>query len=247
MNKPNSLVARVFKARYFSDCHVLRAQKGEGASFIWGGIVEAKEELFRGFKWVLGDGRSIHMFTDQWLRGKQDYRVDDHHANRHRNDKVCDYFRSNTKEWDVTKISQTFQDMDVQCILQTKIPQNQIPDRIAWTGTSNGIYSAKGGYHFWFDKNHNTTEEDLSKGWGKLWKLQIPHKAKYFLWRLCKNNIPIRNLLRGKGVQTTILCPLCNSDIEHLRHVFFECPYAQCCWLTTGVEIDIMEVEEVPG
>ncbi|XP_074352652.1 uncharacterized protein LOC141691795 [Apium graveolens] len=76
LNNPESLVARIFKARYFPDKHIFKAQKGSNASFIWSVISEYMEEFYRGFKWVLDDGRSINIFTDQWLRGKADYWVD---------------------------------------------------------------------------------------------------------------------------------------------------------------------------
>lgn len=56
-HNPTSLVARIFKARYFPDNHVLQAQKGSDPSFTWTGIwEEAKERLYKGFRWVLGDG-----------------------------------------------------------------------------------------------------------------------------------------------------------------------------------------------
>lgn len=60
-------------------------------------------------------------------------------------------------------------------------------------------------------------------------ELKFLIKLRFFLWRLCRNNIPVRNLLRGKGVRTTIMCPMCGSDIEHLLHVFFYYEYAQRC------------------
>lgn len=147
----------------------------------------------------------------------------------------------------MTKIRQTFNDMDAQYILQTRIPQNQTLDRVPWTGTSTGIHSAKSECHFWFDKYHGTTEEELSQGWRKMWQLKIPYKARYFVWRLCKKNISVCNLFKEKGVQTTIMCPMCNNDVEHLRHLIIECPYAQSCWLNTEKEIDTMEIEELPG
>lgn len=61
MHNPGSLVARVFKARYFLNSHILRAKKGVDDSFIWSGFCEAKEELFEGFRWILGDGHSINI------------------------------------------------------------------------------------------------------------------------------------------------------------------------------------------
>lgn len=98
LSNRNSLVARIFKARYYPDCHILKAPKGSGVSFIWTGIWEAKETLGKGFKWVLGDGQEINIFSDPWLRGKDDFQVENHHVNSSRSDKVCDYFRPNIKE-----------------------------------------------------------------------------------------------------------------------------------------------------
>lgn len=68
-----------------------------------------------------------------------------------------------------------------------------------------------------------------------------------FMWRLCRNNIPVRTLLRSRGVATTIICPMCETDIEHLRHLFCECPFAKECWHRSGLNIDAYDVEEVPS
>lgn len=83
-------------------------------------------------------------------------------------------------------------------------------------------------------------------GWNKLWRLNIPHKMKIFLWRFCRNNIPVRNRLRHKGVSVTILCPMCNVDVEHLLHVFFDCTFAKCCWQAAGLSYDMSQVFSAP-
>ncbi|KAL8093230.1 hypothetical protein AgCh_035211 [Apium graveolens] len=245
LKNPESLVARIFKARYFPDKYVLEAQKGSNASFIWSGICAAKDEFYRGFKWVLGDGLNIDIFTDQWLRGKSYYKVDTDHTHNTRIDKVCEFFRPYGKQWDEAKVTQTFHDGDARCILNTRIPQNQIQDRVAWLHTKDGQYSVKSSYHYWFDINHAQNLESDSQGWARLWKLQILHKLKFFLWRVCKRNLPVRNMLRGKGVNVTILCPMCNTDVEHFRHLFLECPYGKGCWSYVGKEYDVIDVEHV--
>lgn len=76
MNNPTSLVSRLFKAKYFPTTHVLKAAKGHGASFIWTGVWKAKEELIKGFRWVIGDGKEIVATKDPWLRKKPDFRVE---------------------------------------------------------------------------------------------------------------------------------------------------------------------------
>lgn len=68
---------------------------------------------------------------------------------------------------------------------------------------------------------------------------------KFFLWRVCKRNLPVMNMLRGKGVNTSIICPMCNVDVEHFLHVFLECPFARGCWDYTGGEYDISDVEHL--
>lgn len=36
-------------------------------------------------------------------------------------------------------------------------------------------------------------------------------------------NVCARNMLVRKYVDTTIVCLLCMSDVEHLLHIFFNC------------------------
>lgn len=91
LNNPRSFLARILRARYYPTNLILQAQRGQDASFIWMGF-ESRDELCKVFKWVLGDAHNINIFSDQWLRGKADYRVENHHVNNNRIDKVKEYF-----------------------------------------------------------------------------------------------------------------------------------------------------------
>lgn len=48
IHKPDSLVSRFFKAKYFPNAHILHAKLISGSSFIWQGIVTAKNEVSQG-------------------------------------------------------------------------------------------------------------------------------------------------------------------------------------------------------
>lgn len=48
---PDSLVTRVYKARYFGDSDFLNANLGNNPIFIWHSILEAKELLTAGLHW----------------------------------------------------------------------------------------------------------------------------------------------------------------------------------------------------
>lgn len=181
--------------------------------------------------------------SDPWLRGKQNFHVEDHHLNGNRTEKVSHYFRPDTKEWDEGRVRQAFSNTDAEVVLQVRIPQNNSRDRLAWTETSDGCYTVKSGYHFWQARSNLHPPVAHSVGWKRLWTLNVPHKIKIFLWRFCKNTIPVRILLRHRGVAVTIMCPMCNVDVEHMVHVFSDCCFAKQCWQEAGIINDMTHNE----
>lgn len=56
----------------------------------------------------------------------------------------------------------------------------------------------------------------------------------------------MRNLLRSKGVNVTILFPFYITDVEHLLHVFFDCDFAVQCWQYLGQHLDLTTIEHAP-
>lgn len=139
---------------------------------------------------------------------------------------VSDFMLAQSKSWDSPKVCRFFEEEDARLILATRIPQSEVEDRVAWIKTSNGQYSVKSGYHQWHESNVSSSNVTPSNGGGKIWRISIPNKVKVFLWHFFRNNVPVRKRLRSKGVSLTILCPMCEKDVEHLLHKFFHCPFA---------------------
>ncbi|XP_074328182.1 uncharacterized protein LOC141666094 [Apium graveolens] len=212
IKRPNALVTRVLKARYYPSCHILDAKRTGGVSYTWSSIWEAKEEMKKGLRWVLGDSESINIGSDRWLRS-------------------LDTFCANAST--------------TRAILNTRIPQNGTRDRIAWVHTTNGQYSVKSAYYQWSQAHSVGEEISRSVGWKRLWQLPVPHKIRVFIWRLCRNTIPVRYRLSGKGVPVTISCSVCIVDVEHLRHLFFECSFARECWQLLDLDFDMYDMEYV--
>lgn len=42
------------------------------------------------------------------------------------------------------------------------------------------------------------------------------------------------------------MCPMCDRDIEHLAHIFFDCDFAKHCWSYLNLNYDMSTVEHVP-
>lgn len=122
MQNPNSLVARVFKGRYFPDTLVLKATKGQGSSFIWAGIWTAKEELAKGFRWVLGNGEDIVATRDPWLRNKVNFQVEQNQFYAGRDEKVSSLFLTGEKKWNADLIQRNFLKEDAEEIINLHIP-----------------------------------------------------------------------------------------------------------------------------
>ena len=246
IKEPQSLVARLYKARYFPDCHLLQATMQRGASFIWAGLMTAKASLRDGYRWVLGDGKDINAVADPWPRRKEGYCVDQDVNYGVSTIPVADFILNNPKRWDEAKVEETFSERDAQLILETTLPQATVKDRLAWPRAMDGQYNVKSGYQHWCDVNLGNTGVMQSKGWSKLWKTDLPHKIQTFMWRFSRNTVPVRNRLRGKGVDLPIICPMCDMDVEHLLHLFFDCPFAQNCWQYVGRTFDMDSVEDAP-
>ncbi|CAM8982799.1 unnamed protein product [Rhodiola kirilowii] len=57
MTKPDLLVSKVFKARYFPNSELINASKGFRPSYAWRGIVEAMDLIKMGAEWEEGEGK----------------------------------------------------------------------------------------------------------------------------------------------------------------------------------------------
>ncbi|GKE58687.1 RNA-directed DNA polymerase, eukaryota, reverse transcriptase zinc-binding domain protein, partial [Tanacetum coccineum] len=63
------------------------------------------------------------------------------------------------------------------------------------------------------------------------WIQAIPIKANVFLWRLFLNKLPSRVNLDKKGIDLdSLICPVCNEDVETVNHLFFSCDMAKDLW-----------------
>ena len=75
LTNPNSLLARVFKAKYFSHVDVLNSKIGSNPSYTWQSIHNSLEVIKSGTRWRMGNGRQIHIWEDKWLPTPSSFKV----------------------------------------------------------------------------------------------------------------------------------------------------------------------------
>lgn len=61
LQNPHSLLARIYKAKYFSKTALLEAKKGHRPSHAWKSIIQGNSLISRGIKWIVGDGKTIRV------------------------------------------------------------------------------------------------------------------------------------------------------------------------------------------
>ena len=72
---PNSLVAQIYKARYYPHGDVFKAKLGSSPSYTWRSIYNGLEVVKRGTQWRVGNGDRIHIWEDKWLPTLTTYKV----------------------------------------------------------------------------------------------------------------------------------------------------------------------------
>ena len=67
LTKPESFVAKVLKARYYSRSAINEAKLGHNPSFVWRSILAAKEVVVCGSRIQTGNGQNVLVGQDPWL------------------------------------------------------------------------------------------------------------------------------------------------------------------------------------
>jgi hypothetical protein len=166
INKPNSLVARILKARYFPRSSLLDSNLGNNPSFTWRSIWKSRQVLLYGCRWCIGDGSSnIKVMGDPWLR-----EVDGRWVTSPQNQGVHNLYLQhimlpNSKQWDGVKIKSLFSDHEAKKILAVPLLNTVEVDKLIWNEENDGIYSVRSGYRKLMEERNLSIGPRGRDGW----------------------------------------------------------------------------------
>jgi hypothetical protein len=66
-SRPESLCAKILKAKYYANSSVLEAKPKRGMSYTWRSILRGLEVMKMGMIWRVGDGRNLKIWFDPWI------------------------------------------------------------------------------------------------------------------------------------------------------------------------------------
>ena len=141
----DSLLCKVFSAKYFLNSSILEVPIHPHCSFAWKSILQARDVINNGVMWRVGTGESIKNWEYKWLL-------------KHSNSKVVsprtdtdiiyvkDLFLAGRRVWDLGLVQRLFFPWEVDLIRRIPVSEEFVVDLLIWPFTPTGEYSVRSAY-----------------------------------------------------------------------------------------------------
>ena len=222
---PNSLVARIFKAKYYPSTDFMQAHVSSNSSYCWRSVAASRMIIQRGARWRVGDGLSIRIWGDSWLPRENLFKVlSPIPARVHPSFTVRSLMVDNSGlRWNSSLLQSWFMEEEVRLILGIPLSMFSPVDSMIWTKESKGEFTTKSAY-FVARTCHglggevpagSTLNADTKFLWKALWLAKVPGKVKICVWRGCMNALPSKVNLKIRRVLPEDICGFCNKEAEN--------------------------------
>ncbi|KAM1759921.1 hypothetical protein ACFX12_002853 [Malus domestica] len=158
-----------------------------------------------------------------------------------------------SKSWKEEVISAGFNQDEVRQILSILLSKSGCCDKLVWHYTVNGDYSVKTGYGVAMNLMENGALGRKGRGarsehctnnlvWKQIWRLQVPNKIKFFIWKCCNNALAVRHNLQRRHMRVENICGVCNTFDEPENHLFFNCEFSHRFWFCSPLHLNSREL-----
>ncbi|GLT31223.1 hypothetical protein SLA2020_059750 [Shorea laevis] len=243
---PDSLAARLMKAKYFPRTDFLHAELKSPCSITWRSIWYSSNLLKHGCRRLIGDGRNTDIWNDPWLPGNEHFYVQSPRPEGCTLRYVSELIDEETVSWKGDLVLQTFNAHEAQLILAMPLGWMRREDNWLWHFTKHGSYTVRSGYHKALSMARNHARPSASStifGGNRLWSLDIPEKVRLFIWSAYKNVIPTMDNLHKKKVEVDLECPMCGVEKESVFHSLMSCSLARAVWLGCPLNLHVSELQ----
>ncbi|CAL1384042.1 unnamed protein product [Linum trigynum] len=243
LEEPQSLLAQVYKGKYFPNGTFLTAQARSRPSWGWQSILFGRQLLESGLRWQIGNGQKAPLLMSSWIP-QQHPRPPVYNPRvvpSGEGLKVKEVIHPGEGRWDDQKLRHWFDPETCRAIKTIPLSRLNIEDKLIWHPTSDGIFSVKSVYYVAvnLDRQRGRWKALVSwmdkPSWIRLWEADLPPKLRVFVWQIFHRILPTMEALREKEVDVLPRCPVCWEASETLEHMFLECPVARALWDYSGL------------
>ena len=246
LSNPNSLLAKVYKAKYFPYDDILNAKLGSNLSYAWRNIFNSLEVIRKGTRWWVDNGKRIHIWEDKWLPTPTTHKVISTPRDFGDFPMVSSLINENSKWRKLDLVKALFLQFEANEILKIPLRHSLPEDPLIWLGNRKGSFSVKSAYYIArelveFEATGASSSNHLaSPFWKKIWHVNVPPKVKIFAWRVCLDGLPTMLNLRRRGLNIAGFCQICDKELESISHALFHCNHTKktwSCWSDCHVNI----------
>lgn len=206
---------------------MVNAQLGSKPSYAWRSLLYGRDLLITGLKHLVGDGSSLHVWSDAWLEDEAGFCRAPIRRNRcfDANLRVSALIDFPKRRWDRQKLEELFIPSDVNVLMMNQPAVND-RDSWAWRLNKSGAYSVSSGYKVAFSALHQELIKDhaalpsINPLKAEIWNLKAPSKIKVFMWKALAGALSVLDNLRHRGMKCDSVCQTCGMDGEYKPRAF---------------------------
>jgi hypothetical protein len=233
IQKPDSLCAKVLKAKYFPHGNIIDTVFSSDPSPVWKGVEFGLELLKMGIINRIGDGKDTQIMRDQWLPRASGLKITALKKNS-RKRWVNQLIIEGDRRWNEPLLRELFLDHDVNTILCIQLPAHSVSDRVAWHYETNGVFSVRSAYKLALQLKHQNRDSDSNSAnadgnrplWNCIWKAHVPPKVRVFAWKLATNSLPTKANKFRRKLEVCAKCDICGMESEDAYHAVARCTKA---------------------
>ncbi|XP_042942881.1 uncharacterized mitochondrial protein AtMg00310-like [Carya illinoinensis] len=186
---PDSLLAQVFKSKYFPHSDLMEARLGNRPSFAWRSIMKGNQLFKEGLIWRIGNGKSTKIWADHWIPSSPLHKVDT--RGEEKNLKwVSELIDPELKQWKESILRSHFNLEEIEKIKAIPISLGGREDQQVWAASPNGLFSVKSAYLLHKEvinqkEGESLSSKEYSNEWKVVWHLKTSTPIKLFTWKAC--------------------------------------------------------------
>jgi hypothetical protein len=252
LSNPESLVARIMKAKYHPRVDFMDAKLGSRPSFVRLSILKANSILQNGIGWRVGNGEDIKIWKDVWLNPPKSRLLLTNNTNWHPESRVSSLIDHNSGWWNLDLIHRLFDPGEAADIGSVVISPLLKKDKIIWRGSPSGVFTVRSAYHMKMrrraqEKGESSSVDGNEQLWKFIWSLPTTPVLRNFCWKLCHDLLPTKFNLFSQKVVANPICPICNGEPETIFQCLWSCPMAVGIWQEGSRKLQKMACGDTDG